>query len=165
MSKVVVSVEMDDSLKIVKEIFDNAGFHHLIVLDELGKLFGVISDRDLLRSISPYLNTPAETPRDLATLNKKAHQILTRKPISLPATAEIIEAIASFIPYGIGFLVLVLIAISALKGAHIYIWMDPQYTDITSHHYDPIIGGKSAYLNMWFFWLRTIVYLGIYYWY
>lgn len=101
MSKVVVSVEMDDSLKIVKEIFDNAGFHHLIVLDELGKLFGVISDRDLLRSISPYLNTPAETPRDLATLNKKAHQILTRKPITLPATADIIEAIVIFNKYKI----------------------------------------------------------------
>ncbi|MDX2359225.1 MAG: quinol:cytochrome C oxidoreductase [Crocinitomicaceae bacterium] len=78
---------------------------------------------------------------------------------------RIIEAVASFIPYGIGFLVLVLIAISVMKGAHIYLWMDPAYTTVGSHHFDPIIYGKSAYLNMWFFWLRTIVYLGIYYWY
>ena len=43
MSKRIVTVERDDSLKVVKEIFDNARFHHLLVV-ESGKLFGVISD-------------------------------------------------------------------------------------------------------------------------
>ena len=78
---------------------------------------------------------------------------------------RVIEAVMGFVPYGIGFLILVLAVISAMEGAHIYIWMDPQYTDVTSHHYDSIIAGKSAYLNMTFFWLRTLVYLGIYAWY
>lgn len=96
MSNIVVTVEMDDSLKIVKEIFDHAGFHHLLVVDESEKLFGVISDRDLLRSISPHIGTPSETSRDLATLNKRAHQILTRKPISLFKGATVKDAIKIF---------------------------------------------------------------------
>jgi len=76
---------------------------------------------------------------------------------------RVIEGVAGWIPYGIGFMVLILAVISALDGAHIYIWMDPAYTTKGSHHYDALIDGKSAYLNMAFFWIRTVVYLATYY--
>jgi acetoin utilization protein AcuB len=95
MSKTVVTVEMDDSLKVVKDIFDNTGFHHLLVI-ESGKLFGVISDRDLLKSLSPNVGTISETLKDAATLNKRAHQIMTRKPVTLAANANIYDAIDVF---------------------------------------------------------------------
>lgn len=71
---------------------------------------------------------------------------------------RIIEAVAGFVPYGIGFLVLVLAVISAMKGAHIYTWMDPE---VVAH--DEIIQAKGVFLNLPFFWIRTIIYLGIYY--
>jgi len=76
---------------------------------------------------------------------------------------RIIEGVAGWMPWGIGFMVLVLIAISAMDGAHIYIWMDSAYTTEGSEHYDAIIDGKSAYLNLISFWIRTIVYMAIYY--
>jgi len=95
MSKNVVTVEMDDSLKVVKDIFDNTRFHHLLVV-ESGILFGVISDRDLLKALSPNIGTISETTRDLATLNKRAHQILTRKPITLSPKSGIYNAIEIF---------------------------------------------------------------------
>ncbi|HID82575.1 MAG TPA: CBS domain-containing protein [Chromatiales bacterium] len=95
MSKTVVTVEMDDSLKVVKDIFDNTRFHHLLVV-ESGKLFGVISDRDLLKSLSPNIGTVTETPKDAATLNKRAHQIMTREPVTLSPNAEIYDAIDIF---------------------------------------------------------------------
>jgi acetoin utilization protein AcuB len=79
----VVTVEMDDRLEIVKEIFDTMNFHHLLVVDENKRLSGVVSDRDLLRAISPYVGSVAETARDLATLNKRVHQIMTRRPVTL----------------------------------------------------------------------------------
>jgi hypothetical protein len=71
---------------------------------------------------------------------------------------RVIEGIAGYIPYGIGFMVLVLGVLSLTKGAHIYTWMDPE----TVAH-DKIIQGKSAYLNIPFFWIRTIAYLATYY--
>jgi len=80
MSKTVVTVEMDDSLKMIKGIFNSTRFHHLLVV-ESGKLYGVISDRDLLESLSPNIGTITETTRDAAMLNKKAHQIMTRREI------------------------------------------------------------------------------------
>ena len=90
----VATVSMDDRLGVIKEIFEQAHFRHLLVLEE-EVLVGVISDRDLLRAISPYLDTDAEMNRDTETLNRRAHQIMSRQPItispdsSLPAAAAI----------------------------------------------------------------------------
>ena len=95
MSKPIVTVELDDTLKVVKRIFERAKFHHLLVVEK-DVLYGVISDRDLLKAISPHIGTPNETPHDLVTLNKKVHQIMTRKPITLPPQADVYAAIKIF---------------------------------------------------------------------
>ena len=95
MSKRVVTVDSDDTLSIVKEIFDNTSFHHLLVT-ESEILCGVISDRDLLKSISPNIGTAAETRKDTATLNKRVHQIMSRKPVTLSPNAMIDDAIKIF---------------------------------------------------------------------
>jgi hypothetical protein len=76
---------------------------------------------------------------------------------------RIIEAVAGFLPYGMGLLALTLLTITFLDGAHIYSWMDSEMTNPASHHYDEIIDGKSAYLNKPFFWIRTILYMVVYF--
>lgn len=95
MSRHVVSVDMDDTLKDVREIFEHVRFHHILVMEN-GRLAGVISDRDLLKAVSPYANTQSEHPRDAATLRKRAHQIMTRKPITIAVDASVLEGIRSF---------------------------------------------------------------------
>ena len=66
----LVTVELDDTLAVVKQIFDSVKFHHLLVVDSHKKLCGVISDRDLLRALSPHIGTLAENARDTATLQE-----------------------------------------------------------------------------------------------
>lgn len=110
MSTNLVTVSMDDTLKTVKELFDNTHFHHLLVVED-DILYGIISDRDVLRSISPYVGTPAETSRDTATLNKRAHQIMTRKLITISAHVDISEAIRIFSTHKIS-------CIPVIHGAH-----------------------------------------------
>ena len=95
MSTDIVSVTMDDPLHVVKDIFDNASFHHLLVVED-GAVAGVVSDRDLLKAISPHIGTLAETSRDAATLNKKVHQVMTRKPVTLRPEADLQAAIDVF---------------------------------------------------------------------
>jgi acetoin utilization protein AcuB len=95
MTKKVVTVEMDDKLSVVKDIFDNSKFHHLLVIEE-EKLLGVVSDRDLLKALSPNLGTMTETYKDAATLSKRVHQIMTRKPITLSQHATIKDAVHLF---------------------------------------------------------------------
>ncbi|WP_454726411.1 MULTISPECIES: CBS domain-containing protein [Cupriavidus] len=100
MSRKVVSVVFDDTLATVKHIFDEAKFHHLLVIED-GKLHGVISDRDLLRAVSPFIGSTVESARDLNTLNKRVHQIMTRKPITLRPEASIADAIALLLTHRI----------------------------------------------------------------
>jgi len=42
---------MDDRLTVAKEIFEQANFHHLLVVDEY-KLEGVLSERDYTRKVA-----------------------------------------------------------------------------------------------------------------
>ncbi|UTF58606.1 CBS domain-containing protein [Gilvimarinus sp. DA14] len=95
MSSKLVTVEMGDSLALIKEIFDHVSFHHLLVVEGT-KLLGVISDRDFFKAISPNLGTPAATSKDLATLQKKAHQIMSRNPVTVYETASILEVVELF---------------------------------------------------------------------
>lgn len=93
----VVTVEMDDRLDVVKQIFDTLKFHHLLVVDARKRLIGIVSDRDLLKALSPYVGSAAETTRDIATLNKRVHQIMSRNPITLHPEAEIADCVQLFL--------------------------------------------------------------------
>lgn len=87
MTRQVTTIGMDDTLAAIQRIFERVRFHHLLVVSEDHEVVGVISDRDLLKELSPYLNTPSEQRRDLSTLKKKAHQIMSRQLVSgLPMT-------------------------------------------------------------------------------
>jgi hypothetical protein len=79
------------------------------------------------------------------------------------AVKRMIEAIAGFLPYGMGLLALVLLVITLMDGAHIYGWMDPETYTKGSHHYDELIAGKRPYLNEVFFWIRTLTYMAVYF--
>ncbi len=81
---------------------------------------------------------------------------------------RVIEGVAGFIPVGIILMLVALLSLTFTNGGqagnyHVYTWMDADFITEGSHHYDEIIDGKSSYLNKWFFWLRTIVYLATYY--
>jgi acetoin utilization protein AcuB len=103
MSPHVLSIDMDVTLKEVHEIFEHVRFHHILVLDN-ERLAGIISDRDLLKAVSPYAGTQSERPRDAATLRKRAHQIMTRKPISIGVDSSVLEAVRSFINHKVSCL-------------------------------------------------------------
>ena len=89
----VATVSMDDRLNVIKAIFEQAHFRHLLVVEE-EVLVGVISDRDLLRALSPYLDTDAEMNRDTETLNRRAHQIMSRQPITISPESSLQAASA-----------------------------------------------------------------------
>ena len=56
-------------------------FHHLLVADS-AKLVGVLSDRDLLKALSPFVGQPIEREKDEQTLRRRVHQIMSRNPIT-----------------------------------------------------------------------------------
>lgn len=86
------TVSMDHTIMEIKEILDENGLHHIMVVDEENKLLGIISDRDISGSISPHLGTINETNRDRDTLKKRAHQIMTRDPVTIGKGATVSAA-------------------------------------------------------------------------
>lgn len=121
MTRRVVTVEIDDSLEDVKQIFDSVKFHHLVVLDSDQKVAGVISDRDLLRALSPYIGTVSENARDTATLRKRVHQIMTRRPVTLPPEATVADAMRLFLEHRVSC---VPVVAPGMKAVGILSWRD-----------------------------------------
>ncbi len=91
MTRNVYTVDIDDSLKTIRDIFWFDAFHHILVEDGR-RLVGVLSDRDLLRALSPFLDTLSEQERDTISLNKRAQQIMSRNLITVDVETSIEKA-------------------------------------------------------------------------
>jgi acetoin utilization protein AcuB len=92
MTTTLVTISSDDFLGRVSDIFSRTLFHHLLVIEDQ-RLVGVLTDRDLFKALSPNIGRASETSKDLATLRKHAHQIMTRNPITLASGAHVYDAI------------------------------------------------------------------------
>jgi acetoin utilization protein AcuB len=104
MTRVVVTVDLDETLERIKTLFDESKFHHLVVTDD-ARVVGVISDHDLLRHVSPFIgNQWMERTQDRGTLHRKAHQIMTRHPIVVPADMDVTQATKIVLEKGVGCL-------------------------------------------------------------
>lgn len=95
MTRHVVRVNADDPLRVVRHKLHQGGFHHVPVM-ERHELVGIISDRDVLGALSPFLESPSERTRDYRTLEKKAHQVMTPQPFTILPTATV-EAAAEML--------------------------------------------------------------------
>ena len=91
MTRETITIGMDDDVRRVSVLFEEHRFHHLLVV-ERGRLVGVISDRDLLRNVSPFIGKLSERSQDMATLNRRVHQIMTRKPVTISSEMKVEDA-------------------------------------------------------------------------
>jgi acetoin utilization protein AcuB len=103
MSRHVVTVTPEQDIDAIRRLFDEHRFHHLLVVDG-DRLVGVISDRDLLRATSPFIDTLAERPQDLATLRRRAHQIMSRRPIVARRDDSVAQAASAMLAHGVSCL-------------------------------------------------------------
>jgi acetoin utilization protein AcuB len=103
MTREVVTVGLDDDLRTLRDKFQRFGFHHLLVVEN-GRLLGVISDRDVLKALSPFIGTLSEQERDVATLARRAHRIMTARLITIAPEATVREAADLLVQHGISCL-------------------------------------------------------------
>mgnify|MGYP000373709733 CR=1 FL=1 len=96
MSGNVISINMDERLEMVQKLFAKHQFHHLLVVDNHKELVGVISERDLLKAISPNIELPTANVKDLATLNKRVHQIVSNKVVCIHQFSQFSAAVKIF---------------------------------------------------------------------
>jgi acetoin utilization protein AcuB len=103
MSHHVITVGLDDELSTLRKLFVRHGFHHVLVVDG-GRLVGVISDRDVLREMSPFIDTLGERTQDVATLTRKAHQLMSRGLVVAHRDDSIPDAVARMLDHSVSCL-------------------------------------------------------------
>ena len=103
MSRDVETVDPDVSLMEIQDVLRKRGFRHLLVVEK-GVLIGVISDRDVLRAVSPFLNTLSEAPRDVKTLMRSAREVMRADPVSVSPDTPIEEAAGMLLKHTISCL-------------------------------------------------------------
>ena len=70
---------------------------------------------------------------------------------------RVLEALTGYLPVG----AVLMIVLFLLGKSYLFHWTQPGIMDVGSTTYDPIIAGKSGYLNLPFFLIRMVVYLAI----
>jgi acetoin utilization protein AcuB len=103
MSRDPECVAPDTSLMEIRHLLDQRGFHHLLVVED-GSLVGVISDRDVLRTLSPFLDTRSETPRDVRTLAEQASDLMRADPVTAAPGMTVREAATLLLDHAISSL-------------------------------------------------------------
>lgn len=91
MSREVVTVSPDAALVDIRKRLQEGGVNHMVVVED-GTLRGVISDRDVLEAISPFLDTYSEEHRDVKTFSQPASEIMQADPITATPDTPIEEA-------------------------------------------------------------------------
>jgi len=92
MSSPVHTLRLDDYLSTAQHLFEKNHIHHAVVLEER-KVFGVVSDRDVLRAVSPFVgNQMMEREQDAKTLRKRVHQIVSRSLVTIRPEDTLISA-------------------------------------------------------------------------
>ncbi len=103
MTKSLITVSPADTVDVMRKKLHEFPIHHLLVVDN-GRLVGVISDRDILKTLSPYVGTKVESEKDTFTLKRKAQQIMTRHPITIAPNATIQKAAKTLVDNNISIL-------------------------------------------------------------
>ncbi len=75
-----------------------------------------------------------------------------------PVLFRVMEGITAYLPWA-SVIILILLLLSSFDINHIFHWMDPELVNPESEHYDKLIDGKSAWLNIPFFLIRAVIYL------
>ena len=103
MNEPVHCVLPDVTLGELRKIFKEVPYHHLLVARE-GELMGVISDRDVLRMSSPFIDTPEATSHDQSLLKTPAHEIMSTNLITVKKDTLIDAAAILLLEHGISCL-------------------------------------------------------------
>jgi len=83
----VVTLSTHHGFDEVVRLMNDRHFRHCVVVDVHGKLVGIISDRDVLRSLARNPNSRAKT----------LDQIMTRNPITVKRNTSILDAVSKIL--------------------------------------------------------------------
>lgn len=100
----LVTINMDAGLGEALEICIERRIRHLPVVDENGKLVGILTDRDIRASLSPRLGTISENESDRVTLRRRVHVYMHRQIVTGTPEMPLAGAAALMLEHRVGCL-------------------------------------------------------------
>ena len=91
MTPAPAAVGMDEPLWRVRERMEEGRFHHLLV-EEGGRLVGLVSDRDVLAALSPAADSPFASRADALTLARPVHLVMARRLVAVAPQVPVLDA-------------------------------------------------------------------------
>jgi acetoin utilization protein AcuB len=104
MTKDVICIDMDFTLGKAIELCSEKRIRHLPVLDENGRLAGIVTDRDLRYFLSPRIGTLSENTSDRESLHRHVHQMMVRRVVCASSDTSIAEAAQRMLTNRVGCL-------------------------------------------------------------
>ena len=100
----VITLEVNEPFSLVEEKFRQFGIRHLPIVDDKKKLVGIITQRDLYRTVSPRKDEEGNMIYDKDVLdNYILKHIMTKNPFTLTAENSVAEALLAMVDkkYGV----------------------------------------------------------------
>lgn len=91
MSQPVYTVRSDETLEAARKALESLHVHHVLV-ENNGRIVGIVSDRDVLRHLSPYADGISSQTRDEATLRRPIYSIATYDLVTVELGTTLEEA-------------------------------------------------------------------------
>lgn len=90
--KLLVTTMADASLASLREIFAQARFQHVPVVDSTNRIVGIVSVKDYFRVLSPVMDAATEPAISIFMRSRKVHQVMVTPVISVTETTPIKQA-------------------------------------------------------------------------
>lgn len=103
MSHPISTVRSDENVEAARKALETLGVHHLLV-ENTGDIVGIVSDRDVLRHLSPYVGGISAQRRDEETMRRPIYSIASYNLVSIDYTASLTEAAALMLEHRISCL-------------------------------------------------------------
>ncbi|MCH8538288.1 MAG: CBS domain-containing protein [Alkalimonas sp.] len=104
MTRKVHTTSQDASLASLREVFSQARYQHLPVVDSSNRLLGIISVKDYFKALSPVMESAFETSVENYVQSRKVRHVMTSPVISVFEKTPIKEAAALLLDHNVGCL-------------------------------------------------------------
>lgn len=103
MSSPPYTVLADERVDAARKALKTLQVHHLLVEDR-GRIVGIVSDRDILRAMSPYVDSAGAQRRDDLTLQRPIYSIASYHLVTVPRDTPLEVAAALMLEHDISCL-------------------------------------------------------------
>jgi len=101
----LITTHGDASLASLRNVFTVARFQHVVVVDGVDKVIGIVSVKDYFKVLSPVMDAASDQAIGLFMRTRKVHQVMVSPVITVTPDTSLRVAAAMLIEHNISCLI------------------------------------------------------------